>query len=99
MGVWERLRRPPNLPAEDDCVRPVIEGDDMAVGSIKSRPTGAGQVLRKMRKEWSAYLFLAPSLLQFTVLLAFPVIFSFYLSFHEWNILEPAKPYVGLDNY
>lgn len=71
----------------------------MAATSIKSRPTGARGVLRRMRKEWSAYLFLAPSLLQFVVLLAFPVFFSFYLSFHEWNILEPAKPFVGLDNY
>ena len=25
--------------------------------------------------------------------------YAFYLSFHEWNILEPAKPFVGLDNY
>ena len=28
-----------------------------------------------------------------------PSIYAFYLSFHEWNILEPAKPFVGLDNY
>ncbi|MFL5801974.1 MAG: carbohydrate ABC transporter permease [Roseiflexaceae bacterium] len=56
-------------------------------------------MLRNIRKEWTAYLFLFPSLLQFAVLMVFPVIFSFYLSFHEWNILEPAKPFVGLDNY
>ncbi len=72
----------------------------MAVtSSINSRPTGNRQLLRMMRKEWTAYLFLLPSLLQFAVLMVFPVIFSFYLSFHEWNILEPAKPFVGLDNY
>ncbi len=72
----------------------------MAVtSSIKARPTRGRQILRSMRKEWTAYLFLFPSLLQFTVLLVFPVIFSFYLSFHEWNILEPEKPFVGLDNY
>ncbi len=72
----------------------------MAVtSSIKSRPMGQRNILRLMRKEWTAYLFLLPSLLQFAVLMVFPVIFSFYLSFHEWNILEPAKPFVGLDNY
>src|SRR5215216_1899674 len=72
----------------------------MAVStSIRPRPTGIWAVLRNMRKEWSAYLFLVPSLLQLAVLLAFPVFFSFYLSFHEWNILEPEKPFVGLDNY
>jgi multiple sugar transport system permease protein len=72
----------------------------MAVSSsIRAHPSGARRVLRSMRKEWSAYLFLAPGLIQFVVLLVFPVIFSFYLSFHEWNILEPEKPFVGLDNY
>jgi multiple sugar transport system permease protein len=72
----------------------------MAVSSgIKAKPRGLRFTLRRMRKEWSAYLFLAPSLLQFAVLIAFPVFFSFYLSFHEWNILEPEKPFVGLDNY
>jgi multiple sugar transport system permease protein len=73
----------------------------MAVtSSINLRPLGGyRQMFRTMRKEWTAYLFLLPSLLQFGVLMVFPVIFSFYLSFHEWNILEPAKPFVGLDNY
>ena len=73
----------------------------MAVSSssIRARPTGARRVLRSMRKEWSAYLFLAPGLIQFVVLMVFPVIFSFYLSFHEWNILKPEKPFVGLENY
>lgn len=72
----------------------------MAVSSnVTARPTGFGQVLRKMRKEWTAYLFLLPSLLQFFILTLFSVIFSFYLSFHEWNILEPEKPFVGLENY
>lgn len=61
--------------------------------------TGKRRTLASMRKEWTAYLFLAPSLLQFAVLTVFPVFFSFYLSFHEWNILEPAKPFVGLENY
>jgi multiple sugar transport system permease protein len=70
-----------------------------AHSGAQARPTGFSRVLKHMRREWSAYLFLAPSLLQFFVLLIFPVIFSFYLSFHEWNILEPERPYVGLDNY
>jgi multiple sugar transport system permease protein len=52
-----------------------------------------------MRKQWSAYLFLAPVLLLFSVFTVFSVGYAFYLSFHEWNILEPEKPYVGLQNY
>ncbi len=73
-----------------------------ALGRTAARtqaPTGAGRVWREMRKEWSAYLFLAPGLLLFLVFTIFAIAYSFYLSFHEWNILEPAKPFVGLDNY
>ncbi len=56
-------------------------------------------VLRQMRKQWSAYLFLAPTMILFGIFTVAAVIYAFYLSFHEWNILEPAKPFVGLDNY
>jgi multiple sugar transport system permease protein len=62
-------------------------------------PTGYRKVLREMRKEWTAYLFLAPGLILFAIFTVFAVAYSFYLSFHEWNILEPAKPFVFLDNY
>ncbi len=55
--------------------------------------------LRQMRKQWSAYLFLAPTMILFGIFTVAAVIYAFYLSFHEWNILEPAKPFVGLDNY
>jgi multiple sugar transport system permease protein len=52
-----------------------------------------------MRKEWTAYLMQAPGLILFFVFVLFAVVFSFYLSFHRWDVLNPAKPYVGLDNY
>jgi multiple sugar transport system permease protein len=57
------------------------------------------EVLREMRREWTAYLFNAPGLVIFAVFVAYSVYTSFTLSFHEWNILEPEKPFVGLDNY
>ena len=58
-----------------------------------------GTTLRSMRKQWTAYLFLAPGILLFGVFTALSVSYALYLSFHEWNVLEPQKPYVGLDNY
>ena len=69
-----------------------------ALPSVKPRPTGVRRTLREMRKQWSAYLFLAPVLLSFAVFTFFAVGYAFWLSFHEWNILEPQKPYVGLEN-
>ncbi len=69
------------------------------VQAVRPRPKGARLVLRQMRRQWSAYVFLAPVLLLFAVFTFFSVGYAFYLSFHQWNILEPVKPFVGLDNY
>jgi multiple sugar transport system permease protein len=49
--------------------------------------------------EWSAYAMLAPWLILFAVFTVFSILFSFYISFHSWDILNPVKPWVGLDNY
>ncbi len=69
------------------------------VGPATTRPHEIRRMLRQMRRQRSAYLFLAPVLLLFSVFTFFSVGYAFYLSFHKWNILEPAKPFVGLDNY
>lgn len=56
-------------------------------------------VLKRMRKEWNAYVFLAPALVVFSVFTVFALLFAFYLTFHEWSLIQPAKPFVGLKNY
>ena len=74
----------------------------MAVTEItKSSPLSARlrETLRQIRKNWSAYLFLGPGLIHFAIFTVFAVVFAFYISFHEWNIVKPDKPFVGLDNY
>jgi multiple sugar transport system permease protein len=60
---------------------------------------GPRHTLRQARKEWSAYVFLAPGLILFSVFTAFALLFAFYLTFHEWSIIQPDKPFVGLQNY
>jgi multiple sugar transport system permease protein len=66
---------------------------------ITSRKRGVRYKVRSARREWSAYVFLAPGLIIFSVFTVFALIYAFYLTFHEWNILQPAKPFVGLQNY
>ena len=56
-------------------------------------------VFWRMRRNWSAYAFLSVPLLLFMVFTVFALVFAFYLTFHEWNIIEPEKPFVGLRNY
>jgi multiple sugar transport system permease protein len=54
---------------------------------------------RRVWRERSAYLFIAPGLILFSVFTLAALIFAFYLTFHRWSIIEPEKPYVGLTNY
>ncbi len=47
----------------------------------------------------SAYLLIAPYLLFLSVFLIYPIFFSVWLTFHDWNIVSPEIPFVGLENY
>jgi multiple sugar transport system permease protein len=51
------------------------------------------------REALAGYLFLAPFLFFFVVFLVRPIITSVQMSFHQWEVLMPAHPYVGLANY
>jgi multiple sugar transport system permease protein len=62
-------------------------------------PKGIRHTARRMRREWSAYVFLAPGVLVFSIFSLFALAFIFYLTFHEWQIIAPEKPFVGLQNY
>ncbi len=45
------------------------------------------------------YVFLLPSLVVFAVFMFYPVFYTFYLSFFDWNMIKPVKKFVGLANY
>lgn len=51
-----------------------------------------------MKKTFSSYLLVSPYLIHIIVFVLFPVGFSLFLSFHDWNIIGPMK-YVGMANY
>lgn len=55
-----------------------------------------GGVRRRTR---TAYLFLAPFLILFTVFVLGPAVFGLWISLHSWNPLLPLQPFVGLQNY
>jgi multiple sugar transport system permease protein len=72
----------------------------VAISVPTDKPIGRfRRVGREMRREWTAYLYLSPGLIIFAIFSIFAVGFSFYVSFHHWDILNPEKPYVGLQNY
>lgn len=53
---------------------------------------------RTRREAIEFYIAVSPWLIGFIIFTVYPLAFSFYLSFHDWNLLEPWK-YIGLLNY
>lgn len=72
---------------------------DLVVKPSTEKRSKFRETLHDMKKQWTAYLFISPWFVLFLIFTLFSVSFSFYLSFHDWNIVEPSKPFVGLDNY
>lgn len=54
--------------------------------------------MAKLKFKIGSYLLVSPYVLFFLVFVAFPVLFSFYLTFHKWNVISPME-YSGLYNY
>jgi len=62
---------------------------------MKSAPT---LVSRIRGSEKNGYLFMLPYILFFCLFIAYPLIFSFILIFHRWNIVTPME-WIGLRNF
>src|SRR5215469_1858895 len=45
------------------------------------------------------WLFLAPALIIYTVVVVYPMIYSAWLSLFRWDGVAPTKVFVGFDNY
>jgi len=53
----------------------------------------------KLKKQSiTPYLFVSPYIIHFLIFIAFPVLFSFFLMFHKWNIIGPME-FVGINNF
>jgi ABC-type sugar transport system permease subunit len=52
----------------------------------------------RQREAITGYLFILPALLGFVLWYAGPMLYSAWISFHEWDLLSPPK-WAGLSNY
>lgn len=52
----------------------------------------------KKRQKW-AYLFILPFFASFLIFSIYPIFYSFYISFHEYDPLSLKMSFVGLSNY
>ena len=44
------------------------------------------------------YLFISPNVIVFAMFMLFPILFAFYMSFHEWSLIGDPQ-FNGLENY
>jgi multiple sugar transport system permease protein len=51
------------------------------------------------QKKLAPYIFIAPAVIFFCLLLVYPILFGFLLSFQDWNLLAREASFVGLGNY
>lgn len=52
------------------------------------------------RGSLTPYLFLAPGMTMFFVLIVYPMVKAFQMSFYDWNVIAGAtSDFIGLDNY
>jgi multiple sugar transport system permease protein len=54
---------------------------------------------RALRRNLVAWAFLAPAAAHLAVFTLGPLAFALWLSLHEWTLVDPARPFVGLGNY
>jgi multiple sugar transport system permease protein/cellobiose transport system permease protein len=53
---------------------------------------------REMRRNWVAYTYISPFFILFAIFGAFPILYSFVLSFQQWNGISPPQ-WIGFENY
>lgn len=54
---------------------------------------------RRLLENLEAYAFLLPAGIVLGVFHFFPIIFAFFVSLLRWNMIDPVRPFVGIDNY
>ena len=67
-------------------------------GQPLSAPRWPGRLGQVLRREWSAYFFIAPAMLLFTVFTIYPAVRTIYISFFNWK-MRGNSPFSGLANY
>ena len=54
---------------------------------------------RALRRTLTAWSFLAPATVLLLIFTFGPLLFSLWISLHEWHLVDPVHPFIGLDNY
>lgn len=70
------------------------------MATARRRELTAPATGRQPKMSWAPYLFILPHLIFFIVFLGYPLFNGFYISFMQYDYLQPAQArFVGLQNY
>ena len=61
-------------------------------------PAASTRMSLRRKEAVTGYLFILPAVLGFVLWTAGPMLYSLWLSFHSWNLVQPPK-WIGLGNY
>ena len=67
--------------------------------AVKNPSQKHAKTWRTWRWTLGNYLFILPFMTLFTIFVVGPILYAFYMSLHEWKILAPKHPFIGLQNY
>jgi multiple sugar transport system permease protein len=74
----------------------LLETAEPRTSAVAGGPRGP----RRRRGALTPYLFLAPGFAMFLLLIAYPMLKAFQMSFYDWNVIAGAtSSFIGLDNY
>jgi cellobiose transport system permease protein len=63
------------------------------------RRVGFSQTLGRWDVKVSPYLYISPFFLLFALTGLFPLVYTAFVSVHEWHLIAGKGPFVGLENY
>lgn len=75
------------------------EGGASAPRTDAERAARRSRLWSRLDLKLSPYLFVSPYFLLFGAFGLFPVLFTFWISLHDWGLLSGKQEFVGLDNY
>ncbi len=89
------------VPVGTEPERP--EQDERATSAATAPPDDARQRLRNLRGRLdvrlSPYLYISPFFVVFAIVGLFPLVYTAYVSFHEWHLIGGQGEFVGWQNY
>lgn len=77
-----------------------MSAKEQMLGTVAMEPVRRRfQLNLRSREAIAAYIFLAPFLIFFTIFTVRAVVYAVQMSFFDWQVLRPARPFIGLGNY